>query len=112
MEASDFAPQFAIAQGFALGHNVPTLLWPAQAHDFLFYFQAGNLELLGLNLAWSVDVLSVLGLISMLALVMTLGELLFNSRVVGRVGAALFFFQGVPAFIQLLRSPSSSQQEA
>src|SRR5580765_5039467 len=93
MELSDFAPQLAIAQSFALGHTFPA---PTQAnhHEFLFYFQAGNLEFLGLNLAWSVDVLSVLVLMSMLALVMALGELLFNSRVVGRLGAALFFFHG------------------
>jgi DNA-binding beta-propeller fold protein YncE len=114
MEASDFAPQLAIAQSFALGHNFPTEYphyagQPNQYH-FLFYFQAGNLELLGLNLAWSVDVLSVLGLISMLALVMVLGELLFNSRVVGRVGAALFFFHGSPAFIQFLRSQKSFKE--
>jgi len=109
MEASDFTPQLAIAQGFALGHTFPTPTQPNH-HGFLFYFQAGNLELLGLNLAWSVDVLSVLGLISMLALVMALGELIFNSRVVGRVGAALFFFHGSPAFIQFLRSQSSFKE--
>jgi hypothetical protein len=116
MEASDFAPQLAIAQSFALGHNFPTE-YPHYAgqpnhYHFLFYFQAGNLELLGLNVAWSVDVLSVLGLISMLALVMTLGEVLFNSRVVGRVGAALFFFHGSPAFIQFLRFQSSFKEAA
>jgi sugar lactone lactonase YvrE len=111
MEASDCAPQFAIAQSFALGHDVPTLRWRAQAHDFLFYFQAGNLELLGLNLAWSVDVLSGLGLISMLALVMALGELLFNSRVVGRLGAVLFFLHGSPPFMHFLR-PQASVQDA
>ena len=105
MEASDFAPQLAIAQSVALGHA-----GQPNHHDFLFYCQAGNLELLGLNPAWSVDVLSVLGLISMLALVMALGELLFNSRVVGRVGAALFFFHGSPAFIQFLRSQKSFKE--
>jgi len=83
-QASDFASQLASAQNFALAHNF----------QFPFYFQAGNLEFLGLNLAWSVDVLSVLGLTSLLALVMVLGESLFNSRVVGRLGAALFFFHG------------------
>ena len=98
MELSDFAPLFAIAQNFAFGHNFPTE-FPHYAgqpnhYHFLFYFQAGNLNLLGLNLPWSVDVLSVLGLISMIALVMALGELLFNSRVVGRLGATLFFFHG------------------
>lgn len=95
---SDFASQLAIAQNFALGHNFPTEFphYPSQrAHyQFPLYFQAGNLEFLGLNLAWSVDVLSLLGLTSLLALVMALGELLFNSRVVGRLGAALFLFHG------------------
>ena len=98
MEAGDFAPQLAIVQSFALSHNFPTAypLYAGQPnhHDFLFYFQAGNLEFLGLNLASSVDVLSVLVLTSTLAVVMTLGELLFNSRVVGRLGATLFFFHG------------------
>ena len=95
-ETSDFAPQLAIAQSVALGHNFPTEFphYASQPTQFLFFFQAGNLEFLGLNLAWSVDVLSVLVLTSMLALVMALGELLFNSRVVGRLGATLFFFHG------------------
>src|SRR5215467_7399391 len=98
IEATDFALQSAIAQSFALGHNFPpeSPYYAGQPihGDFLFYFQAGNLEFLGLNLAWAVGVLSVLGLTSMLALVMALGELLFNSRVVARVGAALAFFPG------------------
>lgn len=98
MEISDFAPLFAIAQNLAFGHNVPTefAYYGGQAtyYHFLFYFHAGNLNLLGLNLPWSIDVLSLLGLISMLALVMALGELLFNSRAVGRLGAMLFFFHG------------------
>jgi DNA-binding beta-propeller fold protein YncE len=112
MEANDFALQSAIAQSFALGHNFfppecPYYAGQPTHYDFLFYFQAGNLEFLGLNLAWSVDVLSVLGLTSMLALVMALSELLFNSRVVGRVGAALFFFQGSLAFVPFLKSQGS-----
>ena len=95
-QTSDLAAQLDIAQSVALGHNFPTefLRYASQPTQFLFFFQAGNLEFLGLNLAWSLDVLSVLVLASMLALVMTLGELLFNSRVVGRLGATLFFFHG------------------
>ena len=111
IEASDFAPKSAITQSFAFGNNFPTQnpYFAGQPihFNFLFYFQAGNLEFLGLNLAWSVNVLSVLGLASVLALVMALGELLFNSRVVGRVGAALFFFTGSLAFIPFLRSHRS-----
>jgi DNA-binding beta-propeller fold protein YncE len=96
-ETGDFAAQLTMAQSVAFVHDFSTAL-PHYAdqgiRQFLFYFQAGNLQFLGLNLAWSVDMLSVLGLTSMLALVMALGELLFNSRVVGRLGATFFFFHG------------------
>ncbi|MEN3368779.1 MAG: hypothetical protein V7609_922 [Verrucomicrobiota bacterium] len=110
-EWSDFGPNTAIAQSFAVGHNFPTQYphfsgEPIRYH-FLFYFQAGNLEFLGLNLAWSLNLLSILTLVSMLALVMTLGQLLFNSRAVGRIGSALFFFHGTLSFVSFLRSQSS-----
>jgi sugar lactone lactonase YvrE len=116
MEVSDFAPLFAIAQNFAFGHNFPTKFshhaGQPNYYHFPFYFQAGNLNLLGLNLPWSVDVLGVAGLISMLALVMALGQLLFNSRIVGRVGATLFFFHGsllhLTSFL-LSRSPHRTE---
>src|SRR4030095_9819299 len=73
-------------------------------YHFLFYFQAGNLEYLGLSPSTSNNLLSALSLVSMLILVMVLGELLFNSRVVGRLGAALFFFHGSLSYIPFLRS--------
>lgn len=93
-----FDPQFSIAQTFALGRSFP-IEFPQFStrganYYFLFYFQAGNLAFLGLGLAWSVGLLSVLALTSMLALVMALGELLFNSLVVGRLAVTLFFFHG------------------
>jgi hypothetical protein len=94
---SDFAAQLTFAQSVAVVHGFPRAFADYAVRgiqQFLFYFQAGNLEFLGLNLAWSVDVLSLLGLASMLALVMALGELLFHSRVVGRLGATFFFFHG------------------
>jgi sugar lactone lactonase YvrE len=108
IEATDFALQTAISQSFGLGHNFPPE-WPYYAGqpircDFLFYFQVGNLEFLGLNLAWGVGGLSVLGLISMLALIMALGELLFNARVVGCVSAALVFFSGSLPVIRSYKS--------
>ena len=91
-------PQLSLAQAFALGQSFPIDIrqYPGQRGNFqfLFYFQVGNLQFLGLNLAWSVDVLSVLGLTSLLGIVMTLGELLFNSRVVGRLGVTFFFLNG------------------
>jgi sugar lactone lactonase YvrE len=110
-EWSDFGPHTAIIQSFAVGHNFPTQ-YPHFAgepirYHFLFYFQAGNLTYLGFNLAWSLNLLSIITLVAMLSLVMTLGQSLFNSRTIGRLGAVLFFFHGTFSFVAFLRSQPS-----
>src|SRR5207247_8623571 len=86
-EYSDFGPNTAIMQSFAVGHNFPTE-YPHFSGDriryhFLFYFQAGNLELLGLDPAWSLNLLSITTLVAMLVLVTVLGQVLFGSRARG-----------------------------
>lgn len=108
---SDFGSTLSIMQTFANGHNFPTE-YPHFSGDriryhFLFYFQAGNLEYLGLNPAWSNNLLSIFSLMSMLILVMTLGAVLFGSRIVGRIAAVLFFFHGSLSFIPYLYSQGS-----
>jgi DNA-binding beta-propeller fold protein YncE/cbb3-type cytochrome oxidase subunit 3 len=110
-EYSDFGPNTALIQSFAVGHNFPTE-YPHFSGDriryhFLFYFQAGNLEFLGLNPAWSLNLLSITTLVSMLMIVMTLGEVLFNSRAVGRLGSLLFFFFGYLSYVPFLRKQAS-----
>src|SRR5437667_1166760 len=110
-EYSDFGPNTAIMQSFAVGHNFPTE-YPHFSGDriryhFLFYFQAGNLEFLGLDPAWSLNFLSITTLVAMLVLVMTLGEVLFNSRVFGRLGSVLFFFFGSLAYVPFLQKQAS-----
>jgi sugar lactone lactonase YvrE len=111
---TDFGPHTALIRSFAVGHNFPTQYpffsgAPIRYH-FLFFFQAGNLEFLGLNIAWSLNILSAVTMVCMLALVMSLGQLLFNSRTVGRIGSALFFFNGSLASISFLRSQPSITQ--
>src|SRR5947207_5234743 len=110
-EYSDFGPNTALMQSFAVGHNFPTE-YPHFSGDriryhFLFYFQAGNLEFLGLNPAWSLNLLSMTTLVAMLIVVMTLGEMLFNSRAVGRLGSLLFFFFGSLSYVQFLHKQAS-----
>jgi DNA-binding beta-propeller fold protein YncE len=110
-EYSDFGPNTALIQSFAVGHNFPTE-YPHFSGDriryhFLFYFQAGNLEFLGLNPAWSLNLLSISTIVAMLVLVMTLGEVLFNSRAVGRLGSLLFFFFGSLSYAPFLRKQAS-----
>src|SRR6267378_6471948 len=110
-EYSDFGPNTALMQSFAVGHNFPTE-YPHFSGDriryhFLFYFQAGNLEFLGLNPPWSLNLLSISTLVAMLVILMTLGELLFNSRAVGRLGSLLFFFFGSLSYVPFLRKQAS-----
>src|SRR6266581_1071974 len=110
-EYSDFGPNTALIQSFAVGHNFPTE-YPHFSGDriryhFLFYFQAGNLEFLGLNPAWSLNLLSIVTLVAMLILAMTLGEVVFNSRAVGRLGSLLFFFFGSLSYVPFLQRQGS-----
>jgi sugar lactone lactonase YvrE len=110
-EYSDFGPNTALMQSFAVGHNFPTE-YPHFSGDriryhFLFYFQAGNLEFLGLDPAWSLNLLSITTLVAMLIVVMTLGEVLFNSRTVGRLGSLLFFFFGSLSYVPFLHKQVS-----
>src|SRR6266516_2143098 len=110
-EYSDFGPNTALIQSFAVGHNFPTE-YPHFSGDriryhFLFYFQAGNLEFLGLDPAWSLNLLSITTLVAMLVIVMTLGEVLFNSRAVGRLGSLLFFFFGSLSYVPFLQKQPS-----
>src|SRR5213075_2800624 len=76
-------------------------------YHFLFYFQAGNLEVLGLDPAWSLNLLSITTLVAMLVLVMVLGQVLFDSRAVGRLGSLLFFFFGSLSYIPFLQKQIS-----
>lgn len=108
---NDFGPNLSLMQSFAMGHNFPTeyphfIGQPIRQH-FLFWFQAGNLEFLGLNIVWALNLFSVLSLLAMVILILTLGEILFNSRAVGRIAASLFFFPSTLSYIPFLHSQKS-----
>ncbi len=108
---SDFGANMSLVQSFALGHNFPTQhpFFPGEMihYHFLFWFQAANLEFLGLNPVWSVNILSILTLLALLVLIMTLGEVLFDSRAAGRIAACLFFFTSSLAYLPFLKSQPS-----
>jgi hypothetical protein len=111
---NDFGPNLSLMQSFALGHNFPTeyphFIGEPIRYHFLFWFQAGNLEFLGLNMALALNLLSTLCLLALLILIMTLGEVLFHSRTVGRIGAALFFFPTTLSYVPFLSSQHSFNQ--
>lgn len=108
---TDFGANLSLAQSFVLGHNFPTEhpFFPGELirYHFLFWFQAANLEFLGLNLVWSVNLLSIISLLALLILIMTFSEILFNSRVVSRIAASLFFFSSSLSYLPFLRSQHS-----
>ncbi len=93
---SDFGANLSLAQSFVLGNNFPSEhpFFPGVSlrYHFLFWFQTANLSYLGLNLVRSVNMLSLLSLTALLIVIMTFAELLFKSRAVARIAAALFFF--------------------
>lgn len=110
---TDFGANLSLAQSFVLGHNFPSEhpFVPGETirYHFLFWFQAGNLEFLGLSLVWAVNLLSIASLLALLILIMALAEILFNSRVVSRIAASLFFFSTSFSYIPFLRSQKNFQ---
>lgn len=92
---SDFGANLSLAQSLLVGNNFPTEhpFFPGEItrYHFLFWFQSANLAFLGFNLVFSVNLLSLLSLMALLILIMTFAELLFDSRVVARIAAILFF---------------------
>jgi hypothetical protein len=108
---TDFGANVSLLQSFVLGHNFPTQhpFFPGEPirYHFLFWFQAANLEFLGLNPVYGINLLSILSLTALLILIMTFAELLFNSRVVGRLAALLFFFSSSLYYLPFLQSQQS-----
>jgi len=108
---TDFGANVSLTQSFALGKNFPPQhpFFPGEfiRYHFLFWFQTANLEFLGLNPVWSINLLSVLSLLALMVLIATFGEVLFKSRIVGRIGAALFFFSSSLSYLPFLRSQPS-----
>lgn len=103
---SDFGPTTAIAQMFALGDGFPTE-YPHYAgepirYHFLYYFAVGQLTFLGLDPAAANGILSIASMVSLLVVVMALGERLFGSAAVGRLAAAFFFAHGALSVIPYL----------
>ena len=105
---NDFGPNLSLVQSFAVGHNFPAeyphFIGEPIRYHFLFWFQAGNLEYLGLNIAVSLNLLSTLTMAAMLVLISAFGRVVFGSRTVGVIAALLFFAPGTLSYIPFLAS--------
>lgn len=108
---NDFGPNLSLVQSFAVGHNFPTeyphFIGEPIRYHFLFWFQAGNLEFLGLNIAWALNLISALTMAAMLLMIDAFGRIVFTSKAAGRIAAVLFFFHGTLSSLPFLRSKNS-----
>jgi hypothetical protein len=113
---NDFGPNLALVRSFSAGHNFPTeyphFIGEPIRYHFLFWFQTGNLEFLGLDIAWSLNLLSTLSMAAMLVLIAELGRVIFGSRAVGSIGASLFFFAGTLFYVPFLMQKASLAEAA
>lgn len=108
---NDFGPNLSLVQSFAVGRNFPTeyphFIGEPIRYHFMFWFQTGNLTFLGLDIDWSLNILSALSMTAMLSLLVVVGQAAFNSKAVGRIAAALFFFHGSLSYIPFLLKADS-----
>jgi len=109
---SDFGANISLAQSFAFGNNFPAEhpFYPGETirYHFLFWFLAGNLSYLGLNIVWAINIIGILSLAAMLVLMTAFAEKLFHSRAVGRISLIFFFFaSSALSYVPFLWSKSS-----
>lgn len=93
---SDFGANLSLTQSFAVGNNYPTehpfLSGESIRYHHLFWFLAGNISFLGINAVTSINLLSILSFMAVVMLVMSLAEVLFNSRAVARIAVLFIAF--------------------
>lgn len=99
---SDFAPHTALVSSFSSGQNWPTQ-YPHFANDgiayhFMFFFLCGNLNYLGLPLVWSINLPSILGLVTFCLLLGSLALLLTGKRLTFFLAPLMMFMRSSMAF--------------
>ncbi len=111
---SDFAAHVPLVRSFSLGDNFPPE-YPQFAgmkirYHYLFYLLAAGLEVLGLNIAQAVNLLSAAGLVLMLWMIYQLGKLLSQKqpparqRAVGILALVLVLFNSSLTFVDFFKS--------
>ena len=91
---SDFAAHLPMIRSFSYGRNFPPE-YPQFANEpthyhFLFYFLVGILERTGLNIACSLNLLSAIGLASLLIMIYKITEYFYGEDKKGSISAGVF----------------------
>ncbi|MDD4297483.1 MAG: hypothetical protein PHC69_11110, partial [Ruminiclostridium sp.] len=99
---SDFGAHLPVVRYFSEGQNFPAQYphFPdgTMRYHFMFYFYAANLEYLGLNLAWAINLPSILSLVSFSMLLYGLCVGITNKTVAGFLSCVFFAFRSSFAF--------------
>ena len=99
---SDFGAHLPVVRNFSEGQNFPAQYphFPdgTMRYHFMFYFYAANLEYLGLNLAWAINLPSILSLVSFSMLLYGLCVGISNKTVAGFLTCVFFAFRSSFAF--------------
>ncbi|NLY19246.1 MAG: hypothetical protein GX045_09965 [Clostridiaceae bacterium] len=103
---SDFGAHLPVIRNFSLGQNFPAQYphYPdgTMRYHFMFYFHAANLEYLGLNLAWALNLPSILSLVSFSMLLYSLCVGITGNKAAGVFAYLLFVFRSSFAFFTYL----------
>lgn len=101
---SDFAAHIPLIRSFSMGNNLPPEypLFAGQPirYHFLFYWLVAMLEKTGLNIALSLNLLSVIGFSLLLWMIYQVAVLFFASKKIGILALYLFLFNGSLSFIK------------
>lgn len=99
---SDFGAHLPVIRYFSFGQNFPAQYphFPdgTMRYHFMFYFHAANLEYLGLNLAWALNLPSILSLVSFSMLLYSLCVGITSRKSAGIWTLVLFTFRSSFAF--------------
>ena len=99
---SDFGAHLPVVRNFSEGQNFPAQYphFPdgTMRYHFMFYFYAANLEYLGLNIAWAINLPSILSVVSFSMLLYGLCVGISNKTVAGFLTCVFFAFRSSFAF--------------
>ena len=99
---SDFGAHLPVIRSFSLGKNFPAQYphFPdgTMRYHFMFYFMAGNLEFLGLNLPLALNLPSILSIVSFSMLLYSLAVGITKKHSAGLLTLLFFVFRSSFAF--------------
>ncbi|MCR5250009.1 MAG: hypothetical protein K6E50_05330 [Lachnospiraceae bacterium] len=103
---SDFATHLGMIRSFSYGNNFPTQYSHYAGQDiryhFLFQFQAGNLEFLGLPLDHAFNLPSILSMLGAAMLLFVFATKLFGRRLCGALSVCYMTFRSSPSLFRYL----------